>query len=803
MRDTTITTSRKAISRRPLHQLQLAACVGMALAATARCGAFAAPADGGGLPAIRPLMVLRPVAASTMEYELLVYGDIGDSWWGESVTALSVVQQLQALDAGVTQINVRINSYGGSVSDGIAIYNALKRHNARKVVTVDGVAMSSASLIAMAGDEVQMPATSLLMIHAPWGYAQGNAQDMRVMAEVLDTYASAMAGAYSTKTGKSNADMLALLSDGQDHYYTGEQAVAQGFADALIDPAADEGGDGASESAAARAAGVGRMLASAPDHIRQIAVAAAARHPRPLPEAPRSRLRVPAGVDMASIEKALATASGQQALVAALTTAASAEDGELTMKLRKLFAALRDPARDPADGGRSGGAAAAPAAAAVTVADVHAQLRTRNDEIKAVLEPYMKRDGVQALYVEALANPSATADSVRAKLLPILGGQSEPAGTAMHVEMGATEVEKMRGAAEQILLARHNIITGAEADKARQGNPFMRATMVGMAEHFLMARGVNTRTMGREEIARRVLASQTSSDFPILLENVLHKVLIGGYNASPFTWTRFCATGTLMDYRPHGRYHLSSFSDLLETNERGEYENGVLGDGVKETIQGKRKGRILEITPEVLINDDLGALVRVAGALGQAAGRTIEKDVYALFALNSGNGPTMSDGKPLFDATHGNIAATAAAPGVASFDAARVAMANQKDPAGNDFLDIMPALWLGPLAIGGAARVTNRSEYDPDASNKLQRPNIVRDVFKDVIDTPRLRGSAWYALADPATEPVFEVAFLDGVQTPTLEQELNFRTDGIAWKAAHRYGAAAVGWRGIHKNAGA
>lgn len=769
---------------RNLRPTALATFIAMALGSSGpHFAAFAAPADGGNLPVIRPLMVLRPVAETT-EAELLIYGDIGDSWWGESVTALSVVQQLQALDAGTTQINVRINSYGGSVSDGIAIYNALKRHSARKVVTVDGVAMSSASLIAMAGDEVQMPSTSLLMIHAPWGFAQGNAQDMRVMADVLDTYASAMAGAYAAKTGKPTADMLALLADGVDHYYTGEQAVAEGFADAVVDLLADEGDTTADDNASARAAGVQRLLAGAPDHMRQLAIAAAARHPVALPQPGKPRVRAPDASQPA------------QPAASATTTATLADLGDADMKLRKLFAAgYRN--KLGADGGEGGGSSAA------TVADVHAALRARNDEIKAVLEPYMKRDGVNALYVEALADPSATADTVRAKLLPILGGSAEPAGTGMHIEAGTTETEKLRGAAEQIILARYNVIKGADADKARQGNPFMRSTMIGMAEQFLIRGGVNTRTMGREEIARRVLAAQTTSDFPVLLENVLHKVLVGGYNATPFTWTRFCATGTLMDYRPHGRYHLSSFSDLKEADEHGEYENGVLGDGAKETIQGKRKGRILELTPEVLINDDLGALIRVAGALGQAAGRTIEKDVYALFAMNGGAGPTMSDGNPLFHATHNNIAGTAAAPGVASVDAARVQMANQMDPGGNDFLDIMPAIWLGPLSLGGTARVTNRSEFDPDASNKLQRPNIVRDVFKDIIDTPRLSGTGWYVLADAATEPVFEVAFLDGVQTPTLEQELNFRTDGIAWKAAHRYGAGAVGWRGAIKNAGA
>jgi len=467
------------------------------------------------------------------------------------------------------------------------------------------------------------------------------------------------------------------------------------------------------------------------------------------------------------------------------------------MKLRKLFAAgFRN--KLGADGGEGGGGVAA------SVADVHAALRSRNDEIKAVLEPYMRREGVSALYTAALADPSATVDSVRASLLPILGGAAEPAGATIHIEMGTTENEKLRGAGEQILLARAGVLKGADAERARQGNPFARATLIGMAEQMLVRAGVNTRPMSREDMARAVLASgaQTTGDFPVLLENVLNKILVGGYNTAPFTWTRFCDTGTLSDYRPHNRYHLSSFSDLKEVNEAGEYENGVLGDGAKESITAKRKGRILEITPEVLINDDLGAITRIASALGQAAGRTIEKDVYALFAINGGAGPLMNDGKPLFHADHKNVATTAAAPTVTSFDAAAQQMAQQMDLAGNDYLDIRPAVWLGPTALRGDALILNEAQYDVNVSNKFQVPNRVRGLFRDVVDTPRLSGTAWYAFADAAMEPVFEVGFLDGVSTPTLQQDTNFRTDGLAWKAVHRYGVAAVGWRGAYKNPG-
>lgn len=173
-------------------------------------------------------------AASATEAELLVYGQIGASFWDdESVTAKSVVDQLAALPKSTKNITVKINSFGGSLADGLAIYNALKSAKQTVRCVVDGVAMSAASLIAMAGDTVEMPATSIMMIHAPSSSCYGNAAEMRKAAAVLDKFADAMVSAYTSKSGKSEADIKALL-DGEDHFYTGAEAVAAGFADAII-----------------------------------------------------------------------------------------------------------------------------------------------------------------------------------------------------------------------------------------------------------------------------------------------------------------------------------------------------------------------------------------------------------------------------------------------------------------------------------------------------------------------------------------------------------------------------------------
>lgn len=174
--------------------------------------------------------------ANTPDAEVLIYGDIGESFWGdESTTAKQFVQDLEAI--GDKTLTVRINSYGGSVADGLAIYNAIRRHPKGSTVEIDGVAASIASLIAMAGDTVRMADGALLMIHAPWGMSVGNAKDMRDTAETLDKFAEAMVGAYQLKTGKSKKAVMALLTDGADHWFTAHEALDENFIDEIAEGA--------------------------------------------------------------------------------------------------------------------------------------------------------------------------------------------------------------------------------------------------------------------------------------------------------------------------------------------------------------------------------------------------------------------------------------------------------------------------------------------------------------------------------------------------------------------------------------
>lgn len=366
------------------------------------------------------------------------------------------------------------------------------------------------------------------------------------------------------------------------------------------------------------------------------------------------------------------------------------------------------------------------------------------------------------------------------------------------ITFGADEREKYIRAASTGLCLRSAQVkekdfTTEEIGAARE---FRSMSLLQMAADSLERQGIKTRGMDPREIAKRAITSSTS-DFPVLLENVLHKVLLNNYQAVQDTWRNFCMVGTVSDFRAHKRLRMGSFSKLDKVSENGELKNKKITDATSESISASTRGNIINVSREMIINDDLSAFTRLTGMLGRAAARSIELDVYALLAAN----PTMGDGVALFHANHGNLV-SGAAPSVTAFDGMRVAMAKQKDPDKNDFLDIRPSVLVIGVGQGGDARVINGSQYDPDAANKLQRANKVYGLFQNIVDTPQISGNEYYAFADPNIEPVIEVAFLNGVQTPYLEQEMAFEQLGVNWRVYMDYGVGAIGWRGVVKNPG-
>lgn len=208
--------------------------------------------------------------------DLYIFGDIVDpahkaidEWFlgdvGE-VSGLSIVQEIKSLD--VDLINVHINSLGGYTAEGLAIFNVLKNHPALVATFCDGFACSAASLVFMAGDERIMGSASMLMIHNAWVEAQGNAEQLRLQAEVLDKISTAAGNAYMEHVNISRDELDALL-DGENHdgtWILPEEAVRMGFATGIAKASASSI---ANQSAAAQI--IQRLTAKAPTAKAQVA----------------------------------------------------------------------------------------------------------------------------------------------------------------------------------------------------------------------------------------------------------------------------------------------------------------------------------------------------------------------------------------------------------------------------------------------------------------------------------------------------------------------------------------------------
>lgn len=160
------------------------------------------------------------------ETVLTIYGDIGESWWGESTSANDVDKALKTVKT--SNITVRLNSPGGAAFDGIAIYNRLKDHEAKVKVIVDGWACSAASIIAMAADELIMNTGSMLMVHEAWLYTAGSKSELQKTIQTLEKLDASLLEIYMTKAQVTREEMEQFVKN--ETWLTAEEAVAIGFA---------------------------------------------------------------------------------------------------------------------------------------------------------------------------------------------------------------------------------------------------------------------------------------------------------------------------------------------------------------------------------------------------------------------------------------------------------------------------------------------------------------------------------------------------------------------------------------------
>ena len=184
-------------------------------------------------------------AAAADDNSISVFDVIGQDYWGEGVTAKRIAGALRAMNGA--DVTVNINSPGGDMFEGLAIYNLLREYEGRVTVKVLGIAASAASIIAMAGDDIQIGRGAFLMIHNCWVYAMGNRHDFAELAQSLEPFDTAMADIYAARSGLDMAAVQKLMD--AESYIGGSDAVAKGLADSLL--SADAVSDGDESPAAA------------------------------------------------------------------------------------------------------------------------------------------------------------------------------------------------------------------------------------------------------------------------------------------------------------------------------------------------------------------------------------------------------------------------------------------------------------------------------------------------------------------------------------------------------------------------
>lgn len=336
------------------------------------------------------------------------------------------------------------------------------------------------------------------------------------------------------------------------------------------------------------------------------------------------------------------------------------------------------------------------------------------------------------------------------------------------------------------------------------GREFRGMRLVDMAREFVEMSGGNARGMTPQELARaalgcdrqavRAAGMHSTSDFPLLLGSTVNRTLRDSYANAPQTWRPLGRQTTVPDFRAVTRAALGDIAALEQVKEHGEYKYGTLSeDGAP--IKVAKFGKIIAITWETIVNDDLGALTRIPAALGNAAAATESNVVWALLLGN----PNFTDGVPFYDASHGNVAGSGGAINTTTLAAARAAMRKQKSKAG-EFLNLSPEfLVVGPDKELEAFQFTS-SVYVPAKNADI---NDVRNASLTVIVDARITGNQWYLFAAPGGVDTFEYAYLEGEQGVFTETREGFEVDGMEIKARLVFGAGWIDYRGAYKNPGA
>ncbi|MBL4538068.1 MAG: Mu-like prophage major head subunit gpT family protein [Oceanicaulis sp.] len=432
----------------------------------------------------------------------------------------------------------------------------------------------------------------------------------------------------------------------------------------------------------------------------------------------------------------------------------------------------------------------APATPAQTTSPVAVVNRTEiNTEIRALGETF----DLPAATVNDLIDRGATVDEARAAAVEHVRSASPQTPrpyARTSVGFDNSDPAHFVTRAGEALFARSNP-THELSEAARQ---YAYMDTLDIARHCLQLRGIQTTGLSRADVITRAL--HTTSDFPQIFADTANRELRQAYEAAPATLKAVARQTSARDFRARSRLQLSAAPTLEKVNEAGEFKYGSMSEA-GESYRIDTFGRIVGISRQAIVNDDVGAFTDLAGKFGQAAAEFEAQFLVDLLESNSGAGPTMSDDKALFHADHGNLADTGAVIGETALSDGRTAMRKQKGLDGRPinaaprYMLVPPELETDAEKLLAAIQPTKASDVNP-FGGKLEL--LVEARLSSAI--------RYYLVADPARLEGLEYAYLQGAEGPQTETRAGFEVDGVEVKVRLDFGAGFNDHRGWYQQPG-
>jgi hypothetical protein len=348
----------------------------------------------------------------------------------------------------------------------------------------------------------------------------------------------------------------------------------------------------------------------------------------------------------------------------------------------------------------------------------------------------------------------------------------------------------------------------SRAELTDNGRQYRGMALLELGRELLESQGVNTRGMDRMTLATRMMQHRsggmhTTSDFGALFANVANNRLRAADDENPGTYAMWARRApNAPDFKNIQVTQLSGAPDLLQTNEHGEFKYGSMKDGA-ETYNVLTFGRIVALSRQAIINDDLRGFDRLVAAFGNSARRLENRTVYSQLTAN-GN---MADGVALFEANaHKNLAAGAGSVlQFSALTAMRAAMRGQKGLQGEE-LNLVPAYLIVPAALEQTAYQLTSSNYVPAKQADVNEfrsggRTSLEPIIEPILDS--VSATAWYAASNSGQIDTVEYCYLDGAEGPVIETDVGFEVDGLQYKCRLDFAAKAIDYRGLYKAAGA